>query len=321
MNKYLIMYAHCIPVQGSERGAIYDLNKEKILYVPKSMIDLIGYLKKFTIKECREMVDSDEYFNEYVDYLIEHDMAFKTNTPMRFPDLDLAFHSHERISNAVIEYTAGAYDIRALFHDLNLLRCKHVELRLPKPDMDGIQLKQMLRNSNSTTIRSIDIHMVYSEIVGDKDFHALLDDNKKVRSITVYGSKSRTSDYTRNLHYVLNDLEIETRKHFPANVFVVNMKFFTESHHHNVYYHKKVCIDRTGAIKNCLLHSKSFGTFSEANRLQDIDKDPEFTKLWNIRPDDIEEVRELEARYAMLFSQDIKCEDGKYYLIEPSGKI
>ena len=45
-DKKLFLFSCCIPVKGSARGAIYDLQRDDIELVPNSLVDFISYINK-----------------------------------------------------------------------------------------------------------------------------------------------------------------------------------------------------------------------------------------------------------------------------------
>ena len=90
--------------------------------------------------------------------------------------------------------------------------------------------------------------------------------------------------------------------------FHANIPTFTESQQHNTCLNRKISIDKDGYIKNCPSMLHHFGHISET-KLEDVIKNPEFTKYWNIKKDDISKCKDCEFRHI--------CTDCRAYLENP----
>ncbi|SEO91638.1 SPASM domain peptide maturase, grasp-with-spasm system [Mucilaginibacter gossypiicola] len=315
MSKHLILHAHCIPVRGKEQGAIYDLQKGSLMFIPNSMIDLIEYMRDESYHKTRKVVNSLAFFKEHVDFILSNGLGFFTDHPQRFIALPDQYHSPEEISTAVIEYGADKFDLKSVINELNMLRCKHIEFRYIDCNPDFSELRTLIGYTNNSTIRSIELHLTQNEKISKVNLLGLAGEFKKLRTINVHNSASADYDFKNNIFFLESDWKTVEQKHFPHDVYIVNMKFFMESQKFNTFYNQKVCISRDGYIKNSLLNVRHFGQYSTNNTLTDVVRTDEFKKLWFISPDMIEEVKESETRYATLFSQDVELIDGKYHLI------
>ena len=315
-SEYLVMYAHCIPIKGKEQGAIYNFHTGNIIPVPNSMIALIDYMKIYTTGECKDIVDSEASYWEYFNYLKQNDLAFLTSEPTRFPPIKPIFYSPECVKQAVIEYVIGGFDDKKLFSNLNTLLCKHVELRLPDNNLTSSQLETIISNTIKSTIRSIDIHCKFNSLLNETDLESLTARYKKINFINLYGAPNNNVNAKSYIRFTTADYETLITRNFPKDVLIVNMPYFSESHDYNPYYNKKICVDKNGNIKNCLRHKKTFGNIDNSNEILNIHNNDDFTFLWKIKPDLIEGVKESELRYCTLYSQNVKVEHDKIYLID-----
>jgi SPASM domain peptide maturase of grasp-with-spasm system len=316
MSKYLILYSHCVPVRGKNQGAIYDFHRGRLLFIPNSMIDLIELMKEETFAASGRAVDSPVFFKEHIDYLLSNDLAFYTTTPRYFTPLPDQYFSPEHISNSIFEVDLSMAIYVPIFRELSDLLCKHLELRVANDDSTLNQLKRMLKHSHQTTIRSIDLHLLFNDEFNKQALLGLLTDFKKIRTITVHNTTECDLDHQNNIFFLKDNWEETQKKHFPKDVFIVNSKFFMESQQYNSYYHKKICITKEGTIKNSLLQNRGYGSYSQSNTLQDAINNKNFKELWYVKPDLIEGVKDSEARYATFYTQDIEIKEGKYFLTE-----
>jgi len=93
------------------------------------------------------------------------------------------------------------------------------------------------------------------------------------------------------------------------DLFTSNIKFFTESLHHNSCFNRKISIDAEGNIKNCPSMAESFGNIRDTTLAEAIEK-PGFKKYWNINKDQIAVCKDCEFRYI--------CTDCRAYVEDPS---
>ena len=100
--------------------------------------------------------------------------------------------------------------------------------------------------------------------------------------------------------------------------FVSNLNIFTESQQHNTCLNRKISIDKDGYIKNCPSMAHHFGHISDT-KLEDVIANPEFTKYWYIKKDEITKCKDCEFRHICtdcrayrenpddLYSAPLKC--------------
>jgi len=96
-----------------------------------------------------------------------------------------------------------------------------------------------------------------------------------------------------------------------SDFFNINIKTFTEAHHHNTCLNRKISIDAEGNIRNCPSMPQSFGNIKDTTLQQALDH-PDFKKYWNHKKDDIEVCRDCEFRYI--------CTDCRAYLEDPDNE-
>jgi SPASM domain peptide maturase of grasp-with-spasm system len=303
-------------VKGSERSVIYDLSRQKLRFIPNSLYELIRQFEHTPFREVRTTFSGEDLdiFDQYLAFLVQEDVGFFTDTPELFPALPLDWHTPGIIQQAVVQYAFAAYDIREVVQALHALHCRHLELRLSQvTHVDD--LHRLMRLMDGKIFKSVSVFIGYSPVLTVQEVEALFANYGKIASIIVYNAPFayNSSQYTNTVLYTECDFEqSKFREHFPTDYYIVNVEYFTEAQRYNPYYNKKVCIDASGAIKNCLLQSHSFGNVNTTS-LQTVVTQTDFQELWHAAPDTIEGVRDSELRYCMLISHPLeKLHDGTY---------
>lgn len=313
MNKDLLffhLYSCSKIALGKQYAAVYLLNRERIERIPIEVSVLIQELSKKTIGEVKEQYNN-ETVDQWVEYLWKNNIGFYVEDPRPFINAPIDYEKPSFIRRMQIEYSSSSpYDISSLSALIDLLLCKHIEIRL----IGSVSLNLMndiLSCLRETCVRSIDL---YVENTSNKkeDIISLLENHSKISSAIFFNA-----GYSYNhkyIYFVKESLDSIRNKPWPLDKYVVNFPFFSESMRYNTFYNKKIAIDSTGQIKNDLLLSEVFGVFPLDNPA-DIITNPCFTRFWNINVDLIEELKESEFRYAIYPAREITEIDGKYHIL------
>ncbi len=322
MKQFFKLYAFAIPVQGEERSAIYDLQRNRIHFIPHSMHEVIVQLEVHHVEMVRHSFSEEDrvVFDSYIIFLQDERLGFYTTEPEHFPKLSLSWFSPEHIQCAVIDYRFQWYDIYQVLNQLDDLLCKYLELRIS--NFNSIEeIEKILRCAEQTMLRSV-ILLIDHEAsnVSIDAYEELYERFKKLDCVVVYNFSQDIKSKRFGKRIVLTTKNLEKKlfhQHFYSERFyVVNMSFFCEAQMYNPYYYKKVCIDQKGFIKNCLLHEIYFGNVNTdlLNKISSLDV---FQRDWFISPDKIEDVRNSELRYAVLLSNElVEVSSGIYKIVK-----
>ena len=89
---YCKFYNACVPVKGSKRGVIYDLQRGYFYFIPNSVIDMLLKNKNNKLSTLyAQYKNQKELVDKYLNFLIDNEIIFLTEEPFRFPSLDLNF--------------------------------------------------------------------------------------------------------------------------------------------------------------------------------------------------------------------------------------
>lgn len=306
------LYTSCVLVNGEEKDAIYDLQREAYSLIPHSLYYMLTHHKNDTIGAIKyKYRDNAEYIVQYVNFLLEKDYGIlckkEDNIFIPIPDQVI---TPKLITNALFDYDkSSAYSLAEGIRQLDEMKCENLELRF----YDYISIEQLgtiLGYAKDTTLRDVEVMVQYGE-----DF--LLDaiirirlQNPRMRKITVVNSpadKEQIYDY-EDVYIIYTTQDV----HDESQCGVVNpwynlpkTEFYLEARHYNSCLNGKISIDKCGNIKNCPSMHRSWGRIGEQT-LSVVANDKDFQKLWLIKKDDIEKCQRCELRYM--------CHDCRAYI-------
>lgn len=73
-NKYLFVYSDCIPVQGKNKTAIYDLTRKDIFFIPNDYYPLFALFRSLKLGEIQKLLETknDELqFISLIEFLLK----------------------------------------------------------------------------------------------------------------------------------------------------------------------------------------------------------------------------------------------------------
>lgn len=294
-------------VRGQQRACLIDFQHQELRLIPLILADFIEDKCAFSELDQQSVEILQEL--EALDIVLEIDESERSF----FPEISLDFDIPYRISNAIIDYnTTSSYDLRQAVRALEKINCPHLELRFY--DLFNFQLLQDLGEMLlDSTIESIDLYIPYTEKLSYKALEKLKADNMRFRWIFVHSTphnyvSEKTYKFLAHTTEVISDHSHCGVVHY--FYFEKHLSVFVESQHHNTCLNRKISIDVNGYIKNCPSMQQSFGHISETN-LEEVLENPAFTKLWDIKKEEIEKCRGCEFRHI--------CTDCRAYLEDPEN--
>jgi len=302
-NKHFRLFANCIPVKGSNRSVICDLQRNDVKFIPNDLFDILNLYSSCTVTEIKKKYNNkyDEIINEYFNFLVENEFIFFTDSLELFPNLELSWNHPYIITNALVDRDFHSdYSIFRVLSQLDNLNCEHIEIRFFNSTKTNeiTKILDFIDKSNSSLL-SVDITMPYNESL--KVFE-LLDESKRILSFRVFDSSFNKFHEPKAPHkgYIIyTKTSIKSSSHcglISENLFVSNIKLFTESLRFNSCLNRKISIDVKGEIRNCPSMPESYGNIKDTTLEEAINK-PGFKKYWNITKDDIEVCKDCEFRY------------------------
>ena len=108
-DKYICLYADCIPVKGAIRSIIYDINMQEYKFIPNSLYAIITKYQNKTIEEINYNFHNkyNDVIEEYVELLLSSRFVFfcdKIEEIKRFPKIDLNLRSYIKYEVIILDY-------------------------------------------------------------------------------------------------------------------------------------------------------------------------------------------------------------------------
>lgn len=305
-SNYFKLFANCKVVVGNQRSTICDLQRNKYVLIPNSLVSLFDVDGVLNIKLILKNIDekSHEILNEYLELLHDNELIFNCtrNDVLKFSDLNLEFDYPAIISNIILDYDKNSKHNFKLFLDNYIIptNCRHIQLRF-FDEIKYSELIEIVELINESFIRTVDIILKEKIIVND-NFIQWVIKNRKIRSVTIHSSESTKIIYEGLDGFgiiVTTKQKISSNNHcgiISHNLFNISIESFTESQHHNSCLNRKLSIDVDGNIKNCPSMPQSFGNIKDTT-LEEALNHPDFKKYWNVTKDMIQVCKDCEFRH------------------------
>lgn len=305
---YFCLYAHNIPVLGKARSAIYDLQRGQLVVIPNILYRILLDLRLRPWRAVQQQYAPDDaaLFGKYIKFLMDRDLGLFVDDPLDFPPLSLQWESPHAVLNAVVSYEFEQYDLTAVLTQLDALQCRHLELRLTTRAGCWPEVLRLADELVDKSFHSVTLLLTYSPALADLALvDALYARCPKILSLVVHAAPNACASMVHpgKVAFITPDL----RRVPPRPRYVVSLQYFAEAQRFNPYYNRKLCVDETGAIKNCLMLADSFGHVDKTP-LAEVLAGEAFQVLWHVAPDRMTGVKDSELRYA-LFSTDCLVED------------
>jgi len=307
---YFSIFSDCILTKGKTRSIISDLFNKQLFFIPNDIYTIILNLRNNTLEKIKSnlSIEDQEILMEYIDYFIEEGIGFYCSDPKAFPPINLKYDSPEIINNAIIDIDDNSsHNLKKVIEELIALRCKFVEVRAyTKVSISTIQM--LVEKISKGFFRNVDFIIQYPKNVDDLDvIKKLMLDFPVMGKVTFHSSPKNSI----NNFFEFTEKEITSEKCcgiINEKYFMLNLKMFSESQHHNSCLNQKIAIDVNGNIKNCPSLPKSFGNIKDTT-LQEALFHKDFKKKWNTTKDQIDTCKDCEFRYI--------CTDCRAYTENP----
>lgn len=292
-NNFFKLYASCIPVNGVNRAAIFDLQRSNIHFVPNVLIELLEEFSNENI--FNEYASQKESLMKYFNYLYENDLIFCTDEPDNFPSISKKNH----LAPGVLDFVTIEADHLQNFK-INLLENINVlgvrELIIVQKNIELSVLKKILSLCKKSKIVAITIITPYSKSIEKKEMVEILEGNLRVVNWIFYNALDSGEVHTK-INFSDKKLdEILCKRISSIDDFVINTESYIESINRNLYFNKRVYIDDTGFVKHSYDDSNDYGDIKSVS-LKKIINSNSILKLWKATKDRILDCKDCEFRY------------------------
>lgn len=312
LDTYFKVFSDCIPVRGTSRSIICDLRRYNFDFIPNILCQILLEDTNKTLIEIitKYGVANKDVIIEYFVFLLEKEYVFlcKKEELELFPELKMDWLSPCKIESAILDLAnQDREQLISILKQLDTLACVSLQIRCFK-DYSIVELETLLNLLDGSRIKNIELFLNYQKEIDLTSLKA----NKRVCTITVFNAfenKTLKDDGHCKVVYTIENISNHKScgQIFPS-YFSMGIPMFTESQQHNTCLNRKISIDSEGYIKNCPSMSPSFGHISDTS-LEDVLANPEFTKWWFVKKDDIDKCKSCEFRHI--------CTDCRAYLENP----
>ena len=316
MSIEYILFPDCQLVKGFRKCAVCDLARNKILFIPNSLYDILSEYNGFPLSHLKEIYPGEEdTLDEYLEFLILHEFVYKSKYDLPFDVISSEFKTSSLINNAIIDVSIGSnHDFEKLVSEIDKAGCSSVLIRFYS--LNSINEISRILSFFEISDIIIDINIMLPYLKGNsKVIKKIIARDTQISHVAIFSSPYNKLSEFRDvtIHYLKQKIYDQT---YCGNIgcknFSVNMKMYLESKNYNNCLYKKLSVDTHGNIKNCPSCEKSFGLLDEVS-FSDILSNPEFTKLWYIKKDDIEVCKDCECRYVCLDCRVYRCDPDNIY--------
>lgn len=318
---YFRLYPNFIPVWGKKRCIIADIQKGEYFEIPFMLFEVLNINKdnNLTVNQL------DEYFkkeltsgiNGFFNLFKEKKFGFFSSKIDYISPLIIEYKSPYIFSNAIIEIDSLKYFcLNSLISSLLSFNCQNIEIRILNQCIIPKVVK-ILKNFQDSNVRNF--HLIFTSGINKKiNVISDLRKNRKITDIMVFNSVTNKlqKEFDENMMFYIKDDFVEK---INSTSFIINPKYFYESHRYNASLNQKIAIDKRGNIKNYLSHEKTFGNINNRT-FEEILSDKEFLKIWHIPNDLVENCKECELRYFCLNFSEIKEENGLFIKVNYCDK-
>lgn len=311
------MYPCCVLVNGAEKDAIYDLQRESYKLIPHSLYYILTRYENKSIRYMKSKLKGNEQFiDQYINFLLDNDFGvlYKKGEKV-FQDIPDDVYCPKLITNAIIDYCDESnYSIAGAITQLDELRCENLEVRLYS-HFDTDNINKILSYAKGTSIRDLELLMQYGN---DVNFDVILKmrlNNSRMRKVTIVGCPpEKEVIYDHDDVYIIFTSECVVDECACGVVnpwyYLPKTELYLEAKKYNSCLNRKISIDRHGEVKNCPSMEKSYGNIENV-RLKDVASRDDFQQLWTMKKDDIDVCKDCELRYM--------CQDCRAYITDPNN--
>lgn len=282
-------------VDGYLRSVAYDLPRVEFFFLPKS---LSVFLKKNDKKRSAIFKANDE-FNEYLKFLLDKEIIFYEDGALmdNFAPLDLEWDSPFPVTNIIIDTDLTDKELLSaeveIIDKLNIQHLHFNLLRVPKK----ADIIKLLKSFDTSTVQSINVLFPALKEIELVEFLKICSQYLRVQNLFVPKSVEKVNyPKTERLSVIYYDFSNIPEK--TIYNFITNITLFTEAQKHNVYYNRKMYIDKAGVVKNAPECKEDFGNvFTHINKAMSLVGSPEFKKYSLVSKDKCDVCRDCEFRY------------------------
>ena len=311
METRFLLSTDCKIVTGENGILLYDLGRQRYIPLSQKMKDVIVSFNSLCyIENPKEEVD-------FIDFLVKEEYGFyiSRNLITCFSEIRGVWLEPSSIHSVSIELERIFTAAKVLNYIFADTCCTTYTLIIDSISVsEFVEFQSHMSLSFSPTIDFIFLDGSDLSLVDIKDW---ISNTPYVNSVQVYSCRSIGLDILNNCTITMSNMAYKkTNKVVSKDNFFVNIKFFNEAKMFNPAFYKKVYIDRKLKVKRYVNDIKDFGSLFDVS-FQDLIKNENFTELWYLNKDLIDQCRSCKFRYMCLDDNiPVLDNDNWKYLLE-----
>jgi SPASM domain peptide maturase of grasp-with-spasm system len=328
LEKHVLLFTDCVPVEGHTASAIYDLTRGRISTFPSEYFPLFKLFRTHRLGELLATFAEDDRANlhDFLGFLLSNEYVTFVDDLTPFPEIPAAWDAPCSIENAIIDVNTQRHDYRKIISELDALGCMHLQVRSYSPVFTLSDLVDLARLCRGTSIQTLQAVIPHEPANSDDDYVSVVTSNRIFVGLVVHSASQDRRipvDYgarRTSAKLVAMEIEMTTKKLESAldcgsiatkQLLRPSTSTFNELHHFNGCLNRKVSIDENGQVRNCPAMGRSFG-HHQAVTLSDVVAGPSFQSAWRARKDEIKVCQDCQFRYA--------CTDCRAFLEDPDSE-
>jgi len=259
--------------KGFNRTSIYDSLNSNIHFLPNNEYDALA--------KNNFLIDSIEK-NELFDFLFERNLLFEYEDALQsnFPEMNRDIDIPYKIIGCIIFLTdRTSNDLQILNSSINNGSIPQFNFIFTKDTtLESLEkLNDFLCQNEADTIEIT----FFDDFIYFEQFLLLIKENRKIFIFNNYSEKTIEDPSTHKNRFD-NDLGIKNLK------ISTDLLTYFESSGFNVYYNRKIFIDKDSNIKKALNSDKTYGVLCDFDTapLVDVINHSDFQEFWKIKKDD-----------------------------------
>lgn len=298
--------------KGYSKTLLQDFSRKSLEYIPNDYYMITKLLDRHQIGEIAEKISDSSMgnFEKYINFMIDKEYAFLTKDISLFPPKCHVVHdSLFPINDAIIEFNPIVSNMEEMYSylkELNSMQCPYLQIRF-SPSSNYHYIVDVVNRICTMDFECVDIHIADSHKTPMQAWNKLILKNAAVSRVYLY-NQPQSKVFPFNVKPLGNENllmgEIIAIKHpldakHCGKISKYTMQFFNEelyevSKYYNSCLYKKIAINESGSVKNCLALDKEYDV---SNGLAEIVYSKEFRQCWSIKKDNIKVCKDCELRY------------------------
>lgn len=198
---YYKIFTNCEIVDGYNRSLVYDLQREKIIQIPKKLSQVLKKNNGKEIQSVYDNIDKIDYeeVKKYIDLLIGEDIFYISKKPIndeRFPKIEYNHSKPNTLSNIII--TLFIKDdinkfIKSIINIINSTKCRFIQIRFEK-GFSTKNIKIVLESFKESIIKGISIVIDNANSV-NSNLEDLVNKYPRILNVIIY-------NYTTDIDFI-----------------------------------------------------------------------------------------------------------------------